>query len=106
MTCIADEENPPGSDPLLLSVPEVARLLGVGRTTAFALIRSREIESLKIGTRRLIPREAVEAYVRRLRARQRLGQRRAARPSHRKRLAQSVAPDGERCSSAETRPHA
>lgn len=39
----------------LLSVSDVARLLGVGRTTVYALISAREIESVMIlGARRIL----------------------------------------------------
>jgi excisionase family DNA binding protein len=55
---------------LLYSVEEAAELLGIGRTFMFHLVASGEIESFKIGNRRKIHREAIDAYVNRLRAEQ------------------------------------
>jgi excisionase family DNA binding protein len=48
---------------LLCTVDEVAQLLSIGRTTAFELVRSGRLRSVKIGARRLIPRTMVEAFV-------------------------------------------
>jgi excisionase family DNA binding protein len=48
---------------LLLRPEEVARALGVGRTTVFELIRVGELRSVKIGKSRRIPTEAVREYV-------------------------------------------
>jgi excisionase family DNA binding protein len=52
----------PGS-PLLLSTEQVAVLLAVHRATIFDLIRRQEIDSVKIGRRRLISRRAVERFI-------------------------------------------
>ncbi|MFF7675698.1 helix-turn-helix domain-containing protein [Actinacidiphila glaucinigra] len=52
---------------LLLTVEEAARRLGVGRTTCFALIASGELESVKVGSLRRIPADALAVYVARLR---------------------------------------
>ncbi|MFE0327962.1 helix-turn-helix domain-containing protein [Streptomyces sp. NPDC001848] len=59
----------PTADPtlLLLTVEEAARRLGIGRTTCFALIASGELESVKVGSLRRIPADALVAYVGRLR---------------------------------------
>jgi excisionase family DNA binding protein len=55
-------------DQLLYGVPDAARVLGVGRTTVYSLLASGEVESVRIGNRRLIPADAIEEYVTRLRA--------------------------------------
>ncbi len=47
----------------LLSADELARDLGVGRTTAYALLWSGQIPSLKIGRLRKVRREDVEAFI-------------------------------------------
>ena len=48
---------------LLLSPEQVAEILGIGRTFVFALIANGRLKSLKLGRRRLIPREAVEEFI-------------------------------------------
>ena len=53
---------------LLLTVEEAARLLGIGRTTAYALVKSGELESIPLGRLRRIPAECVTEYINRLRA--------------------------------------
>lgn len=53
---------------LLYSVDEAADLLGIGRTFTFRLLATGEIDSLKIGRRRMIPSEALERYIERLRS--------------------------------------
>jgi excisionase family DNA binding protein len=41
-------------DPLLISVQEAAQTLSVGRTSIYQLIKSGELETMKLGRRRLI----------------------------------------------------
>ena len=59
-----------GPGQLLYSVEEAASLLGIGRTFMFHLLATGEIDSLKIGRRRKIPRDAIDGYIERLRAQQ------------------------------------
>jgi excisionase family DNA binding protein len=61
------EDNMSG-EPLLCSPEEAAQLLGVGRSQMFELIGRGEVESVKIGRLRKIPRDAIDTYVGRLRA--------------------------------------
>lgn len=49
-----------GNDPLLLSVPEAARLLGIGTTLCWEMIHSGQLASVRLGRRVLIPRGVVE----------------------------------------------
>jgi excisionase family DNA binding protein len=58
--------RPSGPDRLLYSVEEAADLLGMGRTFMFHLLATGEIDSLKIGRRRKIPRDALARYIERL----------------------------------------
>lgn len=58
-------------DKIGLSVDETCKGLGVGRTTVYALLKSGELESVKVGRRRLIPASSPRAYLERLAARQR-----------------------------------
>lgn len=53
---------------LLLKVEEVAEILNVGRSTAYHLVLTGEIESITVGRLRRVPAEAVTEYVERLRA--------------------------------------
>lgn len=53
-------------DKLLLRVEEVAELLDVGRTRVYDLIRSGELQSVKIGGSRRIPPAALQRYLDRL----------------------------------------
>jgi len=49
--------------PLLLTINQVAALLNIGRTKTYEIIRSNKMKSIKVGSRRLVPRDAVERYV-------------------------------------------
>lgn len=53
---------------LLHSPQESAELLGVSRSQMFELLARGEVESFKIGRLRKVPREAIDAYIKRLRA--------------------------------------
>lgn len=55
-------------DKLLLRPKEVAELIGIGRTKVFELMRSGQLESVRIGSSRRIPAFALIEYVERLRA--------------------------------------
>jgi excisionase family DNA binding protein len=62
--------TPPAEDAtlLLLTVEEAGRRLGIGRTTAYALVGSGDIESVPIGRLRRVPVDALVEYVARLRS--------------------------------------
>lgn len=48
---------------LLLTIPEAARRLSVGRTTVYALLKSGELASVTIGRLRRIPTDSLEALL-------------------------------------------
>jgi len=48
---------------VLVSVEEAAQALGMGRTTAFALIRDGQLLTVKIGKRRLVAVSELDAFV-------------------------------------------
>ena len=48
---------------LLLTVEEAAGLLSIGRTRVFALIRSGELASVRVGSSRRVTPEALQQYV-------------------------------------------
>lgn len=49
--------------PVLLTVPEVCKVLRSGRTVVYPLISSGELPSVKSGRRRLVRREDLLAYI-------------------------------------------
>jgi excisionase family DNA binding protein len=63
MMTAADRTHPLDGSRLLYSVTEAASLLGVGRTYMFRLIATGEIESIKVGRLRKIPRDALSQYI-------------------------------------------
>ena len=60
---------PGGPEPaaLLLTVEEAARRLRVGRTIAYRLISTGDLESVKVGRSRRVPAECLSEYVAALR---------------------------------------
>lgn len=67
---MTDAPEPPiDFDPtlVLVEVEEAARRLRIGRTTAFALIGSGELESVMVGRLRRVPVEAISEYAANLR---------------------------------------
>mgnify|MGYP006280957955 FL=1 len=57
----------------LYSVQEAHELLNISRATFYSLLSSREIETVKVGSRRLVPAEAIEEFVSRLRTKETYG---------------------------------
>lgn len=55
-------------EPLLVPAREAARMLGISERTARHLIYSGALESVQIGTRRLVPTDALVTYVESLRS--------------------------------------
>ena len=49
--------------PLMLSVPEVASVLGISRAGAYELVKDKGFPSLTIGSRILIPRDKLIAWI-------------------------------------------
>lgn len=49
-------------DEILLTVDEAARRLGIGRSFLYSLLRSGEVDSVKIGRSRRIPVKALQAF--------------------------------------------
>jgi excisionase family DNA binding protein len=52
----------PSEPPLLVSVEDAARMLGIGRSSMWNLIRCGEIGARRIGRRTLIRRQALENF--------------------------------------------
>ena len=48
---------------LLISVPETARLLGIGRNLAYQLVREGRLPHVRLGRRVLVPRWCLEQWV-------------------------------------------
>ena len=49
--------------PLMLSVPEVASVLGISRARAYELVKEKGFPSLTIGSRILVPRDKLIAWI-------------------------------------------
>ena len=49
--------------PLMLSVPEVAKVLGISRAGAYELVRSQEFPAIRIGTRIVVPKDKFIAWI-------------------------------------------
>lgn len=58
--------TPPEQEPLLISVKEMGRMLGVSRNQAYLLLDRGAIESRYIGRRRLVLLASVYEFVERL----------------------------------------
>lgn len=52
----------------LLTIPEAALRLGIGRSHAYIYVLRGDLESVKLGRSRRVPVEAIDAFVERLRA--------------------------------------
>ena len=55
--------TPYSGESLLLTVEEAAALLRIGRTTTFELVMRGQLESVRIGRRRLVVRDGLQRYV-------------------------------------------
>jgi excisionase family DNA binding protein len=54
---------PDSEQPLLISVREASRRLGVGRDATYDLARRGALRSIRVGRRVLIPVKALEAWI-------------------------------------------
>ncbi len=61
-------ENHGDQPSLLLTIPQAARRLAIGRSTAYLLIGASELEVVHIGRAVRVPADAVESFVARRRA--------------------------------------
>ena len=53
--------------PLLFSIPETARQIGVGRSKIYELLGSNDLDSVRIGKRRLVTSKSIYRFVENLR---------------------------------------
>ena len=49
--------------PLVLQVKDLQKILSIGHNTAYTLIRSGEIRSIRVGRKYIIPKDAVVQYL-------------------------------------------
>lgn len=50
-------------DKLTYSIPEVAELLGISKSYAYEMVKLKKIPTLKIGKRRVVPKEILEYWI-------------------------------------------
>lgn len=48
---------------IVYTIPEVAQLLGISRSYAYELVKRNEIPILKLGKRRMIPKQYLEQWI-------------------------------------------
>lgn len=53
----------PAPEPLLVSIDEATRMLGVSRRMTIKLLDSKELRGLKVGRRRMVPVSAIHEYI-------------------------------------------
>ena len=63
-TSTGPEGAQPDGGPVAYDVPEVLRRLGVTRPTIYRFLRSGELRSFRLGSRRLVSAEALEEFIR------------------------------------------
>ncbi len=56
----------PNDFPLVLKVEELMLILSIGRNTAYELVRSGQISSIRIGRIYRIPRASLEEYLQKM----------------------------------------
>ena len=49
--------------PLTLTAPEVGEVLGISRASAYELVRSKSFPSIRIGTRIIVPKDKLIAWI-------------------------------------------
>ena len=53
---------PPNFQPLAFTIPDAAQYSGLSRSRLYGLMQTGEIASLKVGGRRMIRRDALDAF--------------------------------------------
>lgn len=53
----------PTVERLTYTVEEAAGAIGCGRTSVFRLLREGKLRSIRVGSRRLIPREEIDRFI-------------------------------------------
>ncbi len=69
---MATRQRAIGSVKLLLTVPEAAEALGLGRSIVYELLLTGELTGVKIGRARRIPVRSLEAFIARRMAKERM----------------------------------
>ena len=53
----------PSLRPMTLRIADACRLTGIGRSKLYELIKAGDIEIIKVGSRTLVPIDALEAFI-------------------------------------------
>ncbi len=48
---------------LVFSIPEAAEVLGIGKSLCYRLAKSEELPAIKLGSRYVIPKQALERFI-------------------------------------------
>ena len=62
--CVLLEVGEMMMDPILCSIADAAKMLGVGRSKAWQLVQSNQLETMAIGRRRLVRIDSIRAFAR------------------------------------------
>lgn len=57
------DNKPDGVEPLLRSIEDAARILGISRSTIYQLIDTGKLQKAKIGRRILVTSASIDAYL-------------------------------------------
>jgi excisionase family DNA binding protein len=58
-----DHSSTGGNLPRLRSIKQATFELGIGRSALYELIAAGKLKTVKVGRRRLVPREAIEEFI-------------------------------------------
>jgi excisionase family DNA binding protein len=60
---LQDLQNAQGLEPRLLSLKQACQVLGISRTSLYALLASNQLQSVTVGRRRFVTREAIDEFI-------------------------------------------
>ena len=61
---MSDKAAPGAMEPISVRIPDAVRLTGISRSRLYELMRSGDIDHVKVGSSTLIPTESLRAFIR------------------------------------------